>query len=245
MRARPYVVTSHKQERRLFKRLESKYREDKQATDRAYADAADYERKRARRESLVSTTTTSGNESATTSPRPRPRSTSPRRSGHGGHGGHGHGAAAAGAVVSATVTTAATSATVTAPSATATSIATESDVAVAGVADAVRTDDLANMDDVSSRKTLFHLITTLNLTFPDYDFSSIKPQHFSMHTLPEVQQRVSAIFFQTGGDLYARCMSEKLWCALDEVGHHGRECAAVHVHVCTACMRVRGITYHY
>ncbi|KAF9907926.1 RNA polymerase III-inhibiting protein maf1 [Linnemannia zychae] len=34
------------------------------------------------------------------------------------------------------------------------------------------------MDQPASRKTLFYLIGTLNASFPDYDFSDTKPEHF-------------------------------------------------------------------
>ncbi|RUP45340.1 repressor of RNA polymerase III transcription Maf1 [Jimgerdemannia flammicorona] len=37
---------------------------------------------------------------------------------------------------------------------------------------------LGPMDQPSSRKTLFYLIGTLNATFPDYDFSQVKPEQF-------------------------------------------------------------------
>lgn len=34
------------------------------------------------------------------------------------------------------------------------------------------------LDNQASRKTLFYLISTLNASYPDYDFSSVKPEQF-------------------------------------------------------------------
>lgn len=76
---------------------------------------------------------------------------------------------------------------------------------------------LGRMEDIKSRKTLFYLISTLNMTFPDYDFSSIKPQHFARHPLDAVVQEVYSIFASLGGELMADGLSRKLWNALDDI----------------------------
>ena len=50
-----------------------------------------------------------------------------------------------------------------------------------------------NMNDPNCRKTLFFLISVLNMAFPDYDFSNLKSQHFRRHRLVDIVQHVNSI----------------------------------------------------
>lgn len=51
-----------------------------------------------------------------------------------------------------------------------------------------------NSDSVGrSRKTLIYLILTLNHTYPDYDFSQIRAQHFEKEvSVPTVEEAVDS-----------------------------------------------------
>lgn len=70
--------------------------------------------------------------------------------------------------------------------------------------------------DACPRKTIFHLISTLNASFhPDYDFSNAKSHEFSRE--PSVQFVVNAArssLGATAGDNYVK-LEAPLWEALD------------------------------
>ncbi|ORY02108.1 repressor of RNA polymerase III transcription MAF1 [Basidiobolus meristosporus CBS 931.73] len=72
------------------------------------------------------------------------------------------------------------------------------------------------LDQLSSRKTLFYLISTLNASFPDYEFSDLKPEQFSkQQSLSMVMNSINTTLFSLGrADLI---QSHRLWDVLDEV----------------------------
>eukprot|EP00002_Diphylleia_rotans_P028003 TRINITY_DN5641_c0_g2_i1.p1 TRINITY_DN5641_c0_g2~~TRINITY_DN5641_c0_g2_i1.p1 ORF type:complete len:223 (+),score=52.69 TRINITY_DN5641_c0_g2_i1:356-1024(+) len=72
------------------------------------------------------------------------------------------------------------------------------------------------LTNVSSRKALIYLISLLNCSFPDYDFSSAKPEEFQREELLHVQTTINSFL---GGsfprDEQAPFLS-RLWKALDD-----------------------------
>lgn len=70
--------------------------------------------------------------------------------------------------------------------------------------------------DIISRKTLFHLISTLNAAFPDYDFSDAKGNEFSKEqNFQTVINSVDNLLSVTAMDQYAKAR-HALWATLNE-----------------------------
>lgn len=70
--------------------------------------------------------------------------------------------------------------------------------------------------DVISRKTLFHLISTLNAAFPDYDFSDARGNEFSKEpTFQTVINSVDNLLSVTAMDQYAK-VRHALWYTMNE-----------------------------
>lgn len=70
--------------------------------------------------------------------------------------------------------------------------------------------------DVISRKTLFYLISTLNMAFPDYDFSDTRGSNFSKEpSLQFVMNNVDNLLSVTATERYAKVHSS-LWATLNE-----------------------------
>jgi len=70
--------------------------------------------------------------------------------------------------------------------------------------------------DVISRKTLFHLISTLNAAFPDYEFSSASSSEFSKEAhLQTVINSVDNLLSITAMDHYSKVRHD-LWHTLNE-----------------------------
>merc|ERR1719451_278257 len=70
--------------------------------------------------------------------------------------------------------------------------------------------------DIISRKTLFHLISTLNAAFPDYEFSSASSSEFSKENhLQTVVNSVDNLLSITAMDHYSKVRHE-LWRTLNE-----------------------------
>ena len=69
---------------------------------------------------------------------------------------------------------------------------------------------------VMKRKMLFTLISTLNASFPDYDFSSVKSEAFSREeSLPWVVNNINSNLSTSMGEDYIK-MSPGLWKAIDD-----------------------------
>lgn len=70
--------------------------------------------------------------------------------------------------------------------------------------------------DTISTKTLFYLISTLNASFPDYDFIDTKSDEFSKEPSSEwVQNVVDSQLNPTAKDVFGR-LKQKLWEVIDE-----------------------------
>jgi hypothetical protein len=71
------------------------------------------------------------------------------------------------------------------------------------------------LNELTSRKTLYFLIGTLNSSFPDYDFSNIRAEYFIRQpTLEFVCASVNAIFFNLSDTGASR--SERIWEEIDK-----------------------------
>jgi len=70
--------------------------------------------------------------------------------------------------------------------------------------------------DTIARKTLFHLISTLNAAFPDYSFSDTKAEEFTKEpSLQFVTQNVDNLLSVAATSQYAK-IHDKLWVSLNE-----------------------------
>jgi hypothetical protein len=73
------------------------------------------------------------------------------------------------------------------------------------------------MSNTSTRRLLIDLISTLNASFPDYDFSVVSPDSFSSQELGSTMQRVNSFLaeltIQTPGFI------QDMWRAIDSVRH--------------------------
>lgn len=77
-------------------------------------------------------------------------------------------------------------------------------------------EDEAPLCDTIARKTLFHLISTLNAAFPDYDFSDAKAGEFSKEpSIQFVTNNVDNLLSVTASSQYSK-VHEKLWVTLNE-----------------------------
>ena len=70
-----------------------------------------------------------------------------------------------------------------------------------------------------SLKILYYLISTLNMIFPDYDFSELKPEAFHLHpNLSTIVSHVNTTLFNTGVNKNLTSFGEfssKLWERID------------------------------
>eukprot|EP00033_Pygsuia_biforma_P002407 GCRY01002668.1.p1 GENE.GCRY01002668.1~~GCRY01002668.1.p1 ORF type:complete len:220 (-),score=39.83 GCRY01002668.1:170-829(-) len=72
------------------------------------------------------------------------------------------------------------------------------------------------LDEATSRHTLIFLISTLNASYPDYDFSNLKAEDFRKEScLPLVVNSIDHQLHNVLGEEYLRSIKEKLWSALD------------------------------
>jgi len=70
--------------------------------------------------------------------------------------------------------------------------------------------------DTITRKTLFHLISTLNAAFPDYDFTDAKASEFTKEpNLQFVTNNVDNLLSLAASSLYSK-IHDKLWVTLNE-----------------------------
>jgi len=71
-----------------------------------------------------------------------------------------------------------------------------------------------SLDQSSSRKLFYYLISTLNASFPDYDFSDIKPDQFIKHSLlNKVIKTINQTLISAGGQDVVNSVG--LWDALN------------------------------
>ncbi|CAE7551989.1 Maf1, partial [Symbiodinium microadriaticum] len=78
-----------------------------------------------------------------------------------------------------------------------------------------RSTSLGDLSEVSTRRLLIDLISTLNASFPDYDFSTATPDSFVQRDLKFMLQNVNSYLAEltaSNGSIL-----EELWRAVDEV----------------------------
>lgn len=83
--------------------------------------------------------------------------------------------------------------------------------------------NIGPLSSAASRRTLVYLILTLNHTYPDYDFSVLRAQHFRMEpSLSSIQEtletnlmEVSKVWEETPE--FEKPLLETLWSSIDEV----------------------------
>ncbi|KAG0217990.1 RNA polymerase III-inhibiting protein maf1 [Mortierella sp. GBA43] len=72
------------------------------------------------------------------------------------------------------------------------------------------------MDQPASRKTLFYLIGTLNASFPDYDFTDVKPEQFRKEaSVSMVVNSINATLFNHGNERAVKELG--LWDSIDQL----------------------------
>ncbi|KAF9579925.1 RNA polymerase III-inhibiting protein maf1 [Lunasporangiospora selenospora] len=72
------------------------------------------------------------------------------------------------------------------------------------------------MDQAASRRTLFYLIGTLNASFPDYDFSDTKPEHFRKEpSVAMVINSINATLFNHGHESIVKDL--RIWESIDSL----------------------------
>mmetsp|Transcript_24008 Transcript_24008/g.33659 ORF Transcript_24008/g.33659 Transcript_24008/m.33659 type:complete len:225 (-) Transcript_24008:132-806(-) len=82
--------------------------------------------------------------------------------------------------------------------------------------DLIATSPFGPLDQSSSRKTLIYLIALLNASFPDYDFSKVKPEQFRKeNNVYMVMNNINAILNGVIPN-YNNELSPKLWTSLEQ-----------------------------
>lgn len=77
-------------------------------------------------------------------------------------------------------------------------------------------EEVGSLCDVISRKALFYLISTLNASFPDYDFSSAKADEFSREpSLAVVVANIDTYLSAAAGDQY-NMLRNTLWRTIED-----------------------------
>ncbi|KAF9936005.1 RNA polymerase III-inhibiting protein maf1 [Modicella reniformis] len=72
------------------------------------------------------------------------------------------------------------------------------------------------MDQAASRKTLFYLIGTLNASFPDYDFTDVKPEQFRKEaSVSMVVNSINATLFNHANERAVKELG--LWDSIDQL----------------------------
>ena len=79
-----------------------------------------------------------------------------------------------------------------------------------------RSSSLGDLNDGSTRRLLIDLISTLNASFPDYDFSNAKPEDFApQNSLTYVLQRVNSYLAEI--TVSNSTFLDEMWRSVDEV----------------------------
>jgi len=78
-----------------------------------------------------------------------------------------------------------------------------------------RSSSLGDLSSVSTRRLLIDLISTLNASFPDYDFSSLSPESFNPEDVTSVVQRVNSYLAEVTASNPDFLVN--LWRTMDEV----------------------------
>ncbi|RHZ79416.1 hypothetical protein Glove_146g67 [Diversispora epigaea] len=73
-----------------------------------------------------------------------------------------------------------------------------------------------SLEQPSSRRTLFNLIATLNASYPDYDFSDVKPDQFTKQpSVPMVCNYINNTLFNLGRSYIVNDLN--LWQVIDDI----------------------------
>lgn len=78
------------------------------------------------------------------------------------------------------------------------------------------TSPLGTFTQPQTRKLLINLICTLNASFPDYDFSTLKPEQFLKETIGMVVNHVNMTFAEIV-ESHSKSFLEDLWGSIDRV----------------------------
>lgn len=75
---------------------------------------------------------------------------------------------------------------------------------------------LSDLHIPSHRRTFFYLVSTLNNSFPDYDFSSLTPSSFVALPLSSIVSELNRTLFNLGNETLKNVVGSLLWPGIDE-----------------------------
>jgi len=76
---------------------------------------------------------------------------------------------------------------------------------------------LGDFSEISTRKLMTDLILTLNASFPDYDFSNIKPNQFEKVNMVDVRRNIRQNLSEYASQRASSNFLEELWNAVNDV----------------------------
>jgi len=76
---------------------------------------------------------------------------------------------------------------------------------------------LGDFSEISTRKLMTDLILTLNASFPDYDFSNIKPNQFQKVKMTDVKKNIRQNLSEFASQRSSSNFLEELWNAVNDV----------------------------
>ena len=76
---------------------------------------------------------------------------------------------------------------------------------------------LGDFSEISTRKLMTDLILTLNASFPDYDFSTVKPNQFQKVKMADVRKSIHENLSEFASQRSSPNFLEELWDALNDV----------------------------
>ena len=78
------------------------------------------------------------------------------------------------------------------------------------------TSPIGSLLDAPTRKLMINLISTMNASFPDYDFSSVRPEQFGKTPLKVIRHSINSQLAEMV-EVHSNGFLEKLWRAIDLV----------------------------
>eukprot|EP00536_Pseudo-nitzschia_multiseries_P000398 jgi/Psemu1/249470/estExt_Genewise1Plus.C_50129 len=79
------------------------------------------------------------------------------------------------------------------------------------------TTTLGDFSEISTRKLMTDLILTLNASFPDYDFSNVKPNQFQKLKMEDVRKNIHQNLSEYASQRSSPNFLEELWNAVNDV----------------------------
>lgn len=76
---------------------------------------------------------------------------------------------------------------------------------------------LGDFSEISTRKLMTDLILTLNASFPDYDFSNVKPNQFQKQKMADVRKNIRQNLSEFASQRSSPNFLEELWNAVNDV----------------------------